>query len=65
MNSNELIRKLRKLGVEIDFSHGKGSHARLLLDGKSAIVPRHGKRELAVGTVHAICRQLGIDPKDI
>ncbi|MBF0425859.1 MAG: type II toxin-antitoxin system HicA family toxin [Magnetococcales bacterium] len=65
VNSNELIRKLKKFGVEIDTSYGKGSHARLLLAGRSTVIPRHGKRELAIGTVRIICRQLGIDPKDL
>ncbi|MBF0175886.1 MAG: hypothetical protein HQL63_03415 [Magnetococcales bacterium] len=53
------------MGVEVDVSHGKGSHAKVMLNGKISHIPRHGNRGVPTGTICRICRRLGIDPKDL
>lgn len=42
---------------------GKGSHGTLYFGDKRTIV-RNLKDELKTGTLHAMLKQLGIDPKD-
>lgn len=64
MNSQELLRKLRKLGADIDRSHGKGSHARIILNGRATIMPMH-RTELKTGTLHGILKQLGLRLEDL
>ena len=64
MNSNELLRMLVEMGAKVDPSHGKGGHMKVVLNGRVTFIPQHGKRELSVGLFHAICRQLGISPRD-
>lgn len=65
MNANELLRKLRKLGAEIDASHGKGSHARVTLNGRATYLPLHGKKEIKKGLLHGILKQLGLTQEDL
>lgn len=49
MNSNELIRKLKEFGVQIDATHGKGSHTLAVLNGKSSFVPRMERKKSLPG----------------
>jgi predicted RNA binding protein YcfA (HicA-like mRNA interferase family) len=70
MNGGEFLRKLRRLGrsrgieVEIVEFHGKGSHARVYFGGRFTAI-KNRKKELPKGLLRAMCRQLGIDPKDL
>ncbi|MBF0263364.1 MAG: type II toxin-antitoxin system HicA family toxin [Magnetococcales bacterium] len=65
MNGNELIRKLIALGAVIDKSHGKGSHVMIKWQGRISFVPMHGPHDIPTGTLRSICRQLGLDPRDL
>jgi mRNA interferase HicA len=56
MKVRELIRKLRRPGVEIVRGRGKGGHVPARYQGRQATI--------AVPFVKEICKQLGIDPKD-
>lgn len=70
MNGAEFIRRARKLGkakgvdVRFDETHGKGSHGRLYYGEKFTTV-KDRKKELGTGLFHAMCAQLGIDPKEL
>jgi predicted RNA binding protein YcfA (HicA-like mRNA interferase family) len=62
--SNELLRRLRRLGAEIDRSRGKGGHVMARLGGRFAMVPI-GSGDLPTGTLRVILRQLGRRPEDL
>jgi mRNA interferase HicA len=70
MTGNEFIRKVKRLGkarkimVTLHASRGKGSHQTLYY-GPAFTIVRNPKDELKVGTVHAMCRQLGIKSNDL
>jgi len=57
MNSNEFKRWLAKQGAT--FGTMKGSHLKVYLGGKQAILPMHST-ELKKGTVEGIKKQLGL-----
>ncbi|MHB1954840.1 MAG: type II toxin-antitoxin system HicA family toxin [Sulfobacillus sp.] len=59
MTGPEVVRKLQKLGFVVD--HVTGSHVILIgPDGQRTVVPVHGARDLRRGTLHAICKQVGV-----
>ena len=66
----EFIRRVRKLGrrndvpVAYDARRGAGSHGRVYYGTRFTIFidPRH---EIARGLLRKMCRDLGIDPRDI
>jgi mRNA interferase HicA len=64
LTSKELIKKLKKLGFELD--HTTGSHYifRNPDNGKRAVVPYHFK-SLPRGTFLAILREAGLEKSDI
>ncbi len=57
VTSAEMKRWLTKLGAE--FTPGKGSHLKIRLNGKTSVLPMHGK-ELKKGTEQDIKKQLGL-----
>ena len=57
MKSTEFKRWLAGLGAT--FEPAKGSHFRVRLNGKTSILPMHGK-ELKKGTLEGIKKQLGL-----
>jgi len=60
VNSAELIRYLKKHGAE-RAEGGKGSHQRWRRGERVSIVPVHGSgKELGVGLVRKICKELGV-----
>ena len=65
MKGSEFIRKVqalakaRSLGTRVDEKRGKGSHVTLYLGNRMTIVC-NAKDELKTGTLHAMCKQLGI-----
>ena len=69
MNGAEFIRRLKAMGrargvdVVIDQRHGKGSHATLYF-GSAKTTIKDRRKEIGPGLLHAMLRQLGIDPKD-
>lgn len=66
----EFIRKVQTLararGVacRVDEKRGKGSHVTLYFGDRLTIV-RDPKDELKTGTLHAMCKQLGIRKDDL
>ena len=65
MKGSEFIRKVQVLAKErglpwrLDKKRGKGSHVTLYF-GERVTVVRNPKDELKTGTLHAMCKQLGI-----
>ncbi len=61
MRYQQLARRLRELGCE-ELRVGKGSHRIWYnpLTGKVASIPDWGARDLTLGTVRAVIRELGI-----
>ena len=63
VKGSEFIRKdlakARGLDSRVDEKRGKGSHVTLYLGSRMTIV-RNPKDELKTGTLHAMCKQLGI-----
>ena len=54
----------RGLGSRVDEKRGKGSHVTLYMGSRMTIV-RNPKDELKTGTLHAMCKQLGIRKDDL
>jgi len=65
MKSRQLIRELKKIGVEFTKSRGKGGHQLAKYKGKHATVPVHGDADIGPIFIKKLCKQLGIDPEDI
>ena len=65
-----MLRRLRKLARSRGWAFewrpdlGKGSHGRLLVNGRRTIIP-YLKAELKMGTLHAILRDLQVDREDL
>ena len=57
VTSKELKRMLAAQGA--NFTHGKGSHLKVTLNGKKSVIPEH-KGDLPAGTLNAILKQLGL-----
>ena len=70
VRGNEFIRKVqalakaRGLASRVDEKRGKGSHVTLYFGDRLTVV-RNPKDELKSGTLHAMCRQLGIAKNDL
>ena len=58
MKYSEFKRWLQQQGVV--FSAGKGSHLHASLNGKTAIVPFHGSKEIPQPLVNKIKKDLGL-----
>jgi mRNA interferase HicA len=63
MKYREISRKLKMLGCDELHRRGAGSHRvwRNSKNGKIAPIPDWGPKDLKLGTLHAIIRQLGLD----
>jgi len=61
LRAKDLKRKLAALGAT--FEWGKGSHLHVILNGRKSLIPMHSSRELGVGLLRAIERDLGIKVK--
>jgi mRNA interferase HicA len=70
MKGSEFLRKLRALAhqrsvaIRLNAERGKGSHQTLYYGDKFTVL-RNVKDELKTGTFRAMCKQLGVDPKDL
>ncbi|WP_334110526.1 type II toxin-antitoxin system HicA family toxin [Thermodesulfitimonas autotrophica] len=63
MKAKEVTAALRKTGFEID--HVTGSHYILRHpDGRRAVVPYHGNRDIKQAVLRSIIRQIGITPEE-
>ncbi len=65
MKGRQFIRKLRRAGVEIDTKRGKGGHVGVTSRGRATVVPVHGDTDLAPEFLRRICKQLGIDWRNV
>jgi predicted RNA binding protein YcfA (HicA-like mRNA interferase family) len=61
VNSKQVIRKLRALGVEVVPGRGKGGHLVLQYKGAQTVIAVHSK-DMPPHHIKTICKQLGIDP---
>lgn len=63
MSCKHIAKALKKLGwYEVN---GRGDHMKFKNDeGKITIIPYRGSRQLAPGTISAICKQVGLTKKE-
>jgi predicted RNA binding protein YcfA (HicA-like mRNA interferase family) len=63
MKYREVARKLTALGCQEIARKGSGSHRKWgnPANGRQTIVPDWGGRDLKIGTVRGVVRQLGLD----
>ncbi|MCW5849637.1 MAG: type II toxin-antitoxin system HicA family toxin [Anaerolineae bacterium] len=63
MRYDDIARKLRRLGCEELARRGSGSHRKWHnpANGRIVPVPNWGSKDLKIGTLRAIVRQLGLD----
>lgn len=70
MTGGEFLRRLKKLArrnaVTCEFvpAHGKGSHGRVYY-GKEYTTVKDRKKEIGSGLLADMCKQLGIDPREL
>ena len=70
MTGEEFVRRVRRLGrergvaVRIESRAGKGSHGRLYFGERFATV-KDLRKELSVGLLNAMLRQLGLNREDL
>jgi predicted RNA binding protein YcfA (HicA-like mRNA interferase family) len=66
VNYKELSRRLRDLGCQEIPRRRGGSHRKWLNPdcGRGAVVPDWGRKDLKLGTIRGVLRQLGIDFED-
>ncbi len=64
MKTKELIRKLRKAGVSIIDRRGRGSHVLAIFGDRQATIPYHSA-DLGTIFCRELCKQLGLDPKEV
>ena len=65
MKGKQFLRRLKKAGVEIISGRGKGGHVLAKYKGRQATIPVHGDRDLSLPFLKMVCKQLGLDPKDV
>jgi len=65
MKGKQFIQKLRKIGVEIIEGRGKGGHCLVKYKGKQTTIPVHGDADMGNIFLKKICKQLGLNFKDI
>jgi len=64
MTAKELLKKLKAQGATVSPSRGKGGHAQVILNDRVTFVPVHAG-DIKRGTLHAICKQLGLKESDL
>lgn len=64
LKSRQVVRKLRKLGYEGPYPGGR--HMRMINreTGQIIPIPMHGGKDVSVGLIRAIIRQIGITPEE-
>lgn len=65
MKCRELLRRLAALGVTVEPARGKGGHYLLRRGGSKAPLPVHGDTDIGPVFIKMLCKQLGIDPKEL
>ncbi|MBW1940828.1 MAG: type II toxin-antitoxin system HicA family toxin [Deltaproteobacteria bacterium] len=56
MKSRELLRKLKKIGVEFVKGRGKGGHQLARYRGKQATIPVHGDADIGPQFIKMLCK---------
>jgi len=64
MTVKDLLKKLKALGATVNPSRGKGAHVQVVLNGRTSVIPVHAG-DIKKGTLHAICKQLGLKENDL
>ena len=68
MRYREVAKKLRALGCHeiVEGRRKRGSHRKWFNPSTNGLasIPDHGRKDLKIGTLHAVLRYLGIDPQD-
>ena len=66
MNYRDVAKRLKKLGCQELSRHSRGSHRKWYnpITERATVVPDWGGKDLKLGTLRAVMRQLGIDWKD-
>jgi predicted RNA binding protein YcfA (HicA-like mRNA interferase family) len=64
LKSREVIEKLRALGYEGPFAGGRHSRMVHAKSGKIIPIPMHGDKDVSVGLIRVIIRELGITPSE-
>ncbi len=62
LKSKQVIRKLRKLSYEGPYAGGRHSRMINVQSGKIIPIPIHGSKDVSVGLIRAIIREVGITP---
>jgi predicted RNA binding protein YcfA (HicA-like mRNA interferase family) len=64
LNSAQIIRKLRKLGFEGPIAGDR--HSRMIHPERKLVIPIpiHGGKDVSVGLIRAIIRDVGITPQE-
>ena len=65
MKGKEFVKRLKRAGVPLDAGRGKGGHVLASYNGRQATVPTHGAADYDPNFLKLICKQLGIDPRDV
>ena len=65
MKVKQFIQKLRQNGVVFIEGRGKGGHVLAKYKGRQATIPVHGDSDLGNIFLKKICKQLGIEFKEI
>ena len=63
MKGKELVRRLRRAGVDVAGRPGGTGHLVARYQGNKAPVPMHGDRDIGPVFVKRLCRELGLDPR--
>lgn len=64
LKSREVIEKLRSLGYEGPFAGGRHSRMVHPQSGKIVPIPIHGSKDISIGLIRIIIRELGITPEE-
>ncbi len=63
IRGKQFVKQLRRLGWQL--ARISGSHHIMKLEDKTVSVPVHGNRELAIGTLRALLKQVGVGFEDL
>jgi predicted RNA binding protein YcfA (HicA-like mRNA interferase family) len=64
-NFRALAKDLNDAGFDQVPGRGKGSHKIFKGNGRTIVVPDHGSKDIAAGTMRNIARQAGVSPEDL
>ena len=64
LNGAEVVRRLKRLGMEEDHTRGSHLYMRNPVTGNIAAVPQHGSTTVKKGTLGAILKQLDVSTDD-